>query len=198
VSGLAAIALLAIASTASATPVVQVVWQETGTSSAMVAAGTPLTADIMITPDTPGISSYGVSLKFDDDLTLASAPPACCELKLPSGFQFNVSSNVTVNVNPSGGGEVLTFNAATLANGPTNGTFLAGVVHFVASNPRNNGIDVMPGFFNTGIDDMFDNAGKEADPEFIGASVSMPEPTTALLLLPGLAGLAALRRRKLG
>jgi len=91
VSGLAAIALLAIASTTSATAIVQVVWQETGTSSATVGAGALLTAEILITPDAAGISSYGVSIQFDDELMLAAAPP---EEKLPSGFQLNLTPGV--------------------------------------------------------------------------------------------------------
>jgi hypothetical protein len=191
VGGLAAIALLAIASTASATAIVQVVWQETGTPSAAVGTGTPLTAEIFITPDATGISSYGVSIQFDDDLTLAAAAP---EEKLPSGFQFNL----TPGVQGTTANSVLTFEAGTFAAGPTTGPFLAGVVHFVASDPKDDGIDVTPGFFNTGIDAMFNNAGGQASVQFVGASVAVPEPTTALLLVPGLAGLAALRRRKLG
>jgi len=55
-----------------------------------------------------------------------------------------------------------------------------------------------PGFFNPGFDGMFDNAGNQVNVQLIGASV-VPEPTTTtLLLVPGLAGLAVLRRRKLG
>lgn len=69
----------------------------------------------------------------------------------------------------------------------------------MAVNPRDNGIDVTPGFFTTGIDGMFNNGkpGNPVDVQFIGASV-IPEPTTALLLATGVAGLAAFRRRKLG
>jgi len=193
VIGLAGIALLAIASTASAATV-QVVWQETGTSSVAAAAGTPLTAEILITPDAAGISSYGVSIQFDtNDLMLAATAP---ERELPPGFQSNLFTPFPTIT----GNQISTFDAETLQNGPTSGTFLAGLVHFVVTNPTNDGMDdVTAGFFKTGVDGMFDNAGSAVSPQFSGATVvPVPEPTTALLLVPGLAGLAALRRRKLG
>jgi hypothetical protein len=193
VSGLAAIALLAIASAASAATV-QVLWQENGLSSIAAAAGTPLTAEILITPDAAGISSYGVSIQFDtNDLMLAATAP---ERTLPSGF----TSNLFPTFPTITGNQISTFDAETFGAGPTSGTFLAGLVHFVVTNPTDDGmIDVTPGFFNTGVDGMFDNAnpGKAVNVQFFGATV-VPEPTTALLLAPGLAGLAALRRRKLG
>jgi hypothetical protein len=191
VSGLAAIALLAMASTASAATV-QVLWQENGMSSIAAAAGTPLTAEILITPDAAGISSYGVSIQFDtNDLMLAAAAP---ERLLPTGFQSNLFTPFPTIT----GNQISTFDAETLQNGPTSGTFLAGLVHFVAKNPTDDGMnDVTAGFFKTGVDGMFDNAGNSINPQFSGAT-AVPEPTTALLLVPALAGLAALRRRQLG
>ena len=82
VSGLAVIALLAIASTASADATVKVLWEQNGQSSIAVAPGTPLTAEIFITPSSAGISSYGVSIQFDSsDLTLATGVAGLAALR---------------------------------------------------------------------------------------------------------------------
>jgi hypothetical protein len=194
VVGLATIALLAMASTtASAVPIVQVIWQETGTSTATVAPGTPLTAEIFMSPDAAGISAYGVSIQFNSsDLQLAAQAP---EKQVPPGFQ-DIFPPPTATSD-----QVSSFGGATLGSGPTSGMLLIGLVHFIAVSPTNDGADVTPGFFVKGIDGMFDNAvpGKALAPDFLTASVlPVPEPTTALLLVPALAGLAALRRRKVG
>lgn len=185
-NALGLIGTLLLASNASATALIDVVWLETGTAVAGGPPGTPLTAQIFLTSDAAGISAYGVSLRFDDDVVLASTAPT--EL-LPSGFAFNLTSGVEGTNSDT----VLTFEAATFGAGPTSSRFLIGLVNFLVSDAKPDGTDLIPGLFNTGIDAIFDNGGLPVVVEAIGAEV-VPEPTTLVLLAMGIGGLT-LRRR---
>lgn len=187
-STLGLLGALLLASNASATALLDVVWQQTGTAVAGGPPGTPLTAEIYLTADAAGISAYGVSLRFDDDLVLA--PTAPTEL-LPSGFAFNL----TPGVQGTNEDTVLTFEAATFGAGPTSARFLIGLVNFLVSDAKPDGTDVIPGLFNTGIDGIFDNSGSPVSVEAIGAEV-VPEPTTLVLLATGIAGLTFRRRAR--
>ncbi len=193
--GIGCLAALVLASSASAAPaLVEVIWEATGDSTAVAFAGTPLTAQIFLTSGEAGLSSYGISLHFDDDLMLASTDPLDAgfpEELLPDGFQFNLTDGVDdVSMDT-----VFTFEAATFADGPVSTRFLIGLVHFIAIDPKPDGADVGAGFFNAGIDSAFDNAGEPVAIEFADAEV-VPEPETPLLMLIGLAALRAIRRQR--
>lgn len=63
----------------------------------------------------------------------------------------------------------------------------------IAINPKLDGADVAAGFFNVGIDAVFDNAGDPVAIEFADAE-AVPEPDTALLAMLALSALLATRR----
>lgn len=191
-------AALVLISNASAGPLapalVEVIWEETGSPTAAAFADTPLTAQIFITSGEAGLSSYGFSLEFDDDLMLASTDPLDADFPeelLPAGFQFNL----TDGVDDVSADTVFTFEAGTFAAGPVSTRFLIGVVHFIATDPKPDGADVGAGFFNIGIDGAFDNAGEPVLVEFADAEV-VPEPEAPLLAMIGLATLLGIQRRR--
>jgi len=195
---LAVLAATIFSSSAWATPVVRITWDECGGCSLISAApASSLTARISIEAGEEGVSSYGVSVQFDDDLVLASTNPSDLGLYpeefLPPAFSFSLSPGVE----GVGTGTVLTFEAATFGAGAANTSFDIGIIHFVVASPKIDGIDVGGGLFNVGIDGLFDTNGGDlaGAAGYQGASV-IPEPGTIALLLPGIAGLIAGRRRR--
>lgn len=196
--GIGCIAALGLAANASAaalsSALVEVIWEETGDSTALAFSGTPLTAQIYLSSGETGISSYGISLSFDDDLMLVSTDPQGAgfpEELLPGGFQFNL----TDGVDDVSSDAVFSFEAGTFGDGPVSTRFLIGVVHFMAIDPKPDGADVAAGFFNVGIDGVFDNAGDPVAIDFADAEV-VPEPSTPLLVLIGLVALRVIERRR--
>jgi hypothetical protein len=191
-SALGMLGPLLLALEVSATPVVEIVWIEPAPDSVdkLLAPDDLVTGEIRIAADGDGVSSYGVSLRFDDDLTFESA-----EELLPGAFDFNLGPGIAGSTADT----VLTFEAATFGPGASNASFVAGRVVFRASAPKDDGIDVVPGFFNAGIDGLFSSAGDDlgSSVEFHGASVQLvPEVGTLALLVPGIAGLAMMGRRR--
>jgi hypothetical protein len=91
---------------------------------------------------------------------------------------------------------VLTFEAVTFGDGLTDTTFPIGTVQFlVTSNVSTDGADLFSGFFNFGVDGMFNNAGNPLQPTFNSASVdAIPEPSSLALALSVLLG-AGFRRK---
>jgi hypothetical protein len=199
-------ALLALGATrAQAAPIVSIVFTSQNgvpiapSSAAIAAPGDTLTAEIRVTADAAGISSYGVSVDFDidlgDELDLISAS----EL-LPPGFAFNLSAGVggTTESTPAVAGAVETFEAATFAAGPVSTTFTAGTLALVVTaNVATDGLDLVP-FLLFGVDGIFDNAGLDASDAatFVGASVNVPEPGTALSVGASLLAIAIAGRRR--
>jgi len=157
--------------------------------------GQNISVDILLQAGGTGISSYGVSVQFDNT-ELGHTGDA--EL-LPAGFQFNFtpgSGGLVKNVAP-GVDQVSTFEAATLANGPVNGPpFLIGTINFSVVGVANDGLaDITPGFFVGGVDAMFDNNGAALAP-VINPGYVIPEPATVsgVVLLLGFAGFRVCRR----
>ena len=144
---------------------------------------------LLLSAGSEGISSYGISIQFDvdlaDELDLQSAVET-----LPLGFDINFSPGVdgTQESDASQIGEILTFEAATLAFGPADLSFEIGVIEFlVTSNVATDGVDIEGGLFGF-VDGIFDNLGVDlaATTVFNSASVNVPEPATSLLLALGL------------
>ena len=187
------LAAAALPRAAHAIPIVEIVFLESGTPVIAASPGDSVTAEIRITSDEAGVSSYGVSLEFDSDLDLVLAT----EL-LPAGFAFNLSNGVqdTLESQVAQDGHVFTFEAATFGNGPVSTTFAVGTIQFTVKDPQSDGVDLRSGLFNAGIDGFFDNAGESlAGVEFGTASVvPVPEPG-ALWLLVAAVALAGRRPR---
>jgi hypothetical protein len=151
---------------------------------------------VMTTPAT-GVSSYGISVNFDNtELTLSGAP-ASTEL-LPAGFTFNATPGVASESQVLG--QVRTFEAATFGAGPVSNSFTIGTITFKATAPLTDGLfDITPGLFNTGIDGIFDNFSNDLQPvaTFTGGKVDVvPEPASAVLLITCGAGALLSRRRR--
>jgi hypothetical protein len=189
-----------VAANASATPAVRITWDECGGCTTISAsAGASLTARVSIEAGAAGISSYGVSVRFDDDLVLASVDPSDVgrypEELLPAGFQLNLGSGIDgIDASTS---TILTFEAATLDNGPTNTAFDVGIVHFVVADPKRDGTDLIAGLFNAGIDDLFANDGGELSSAttFEGAAV-IPEPDAFAQLILAFGALVGIRAHR--
>lgn len=156
---------------------------------------------LVMTADAAGISSYGVSVLFDNgELKLNGVPDiaAATEL-LPPGFTFNF--NAGVGSASQALGQVYSFEAATLGLGPVSSTFTIGTISYKAIAPFTDGVlDVTPGLFNAGFDGIFDNAGGDLGPTtvFTGGKVDLvvPEPSRAALLVGAMAMMLAVRRRR--
>jgi hypothetical protein len=193
------LALLAAAVTgqpvvALATPIVDVVFIATtgagtvGGASIDAVPGDVLIAELRISADAEGVSSYGVSLAYDLDLRNELDVLSVSELT-PAGFAFSFTPGVVALVEESTAnrsGRILTFEAVTLGLGPASQTFAVGRIELlVGAAVASDGFDLEMGLFNPGVDGLFDNDGDDLAPfaVFGSASVNLvPEPGTALLL----------------
>ena len=155
-----------------------------GSNAIDAAPGDTLTATVSLAIDALGVSSYGVSLRFDtdlgDELTLLSAT----EL-LPPGFSFNLNPGCqsTQQSSTTQPGNVLGCEAATLATGPVSTTVDIFTVEFqVTANVATDGAD-METFVNPGgFDGIFDNAGNPVTPTSFGtAAVNLLVPERGFL-----------------
>jgi hypothetical protein len=173
-----------------------------GSNEIYAESGDVLTMNLMLQApdDGDGINSYGVSVKFDDDLDIILAPGP--QESLPSDFVFNLTSGVagTQESTLAQMGFIYTFEAATFGVGPVGGDpFVIGTFQFlVTSNVADDGPDIFSGFFNDTIDGICKNSGpcwNEGPVEF-GTATVVPEPSTALLMGLGLIGLARVSRRR--
>lgn len=192
--------LLAWAASASAAVVISV---DMDTSLAgiqpvrLASAGDTFTANLLMTVDAAGVSSYSISANFDTaELTLDGAPAASYPA-LPGGL-----SPGTAPVEDSALGKAWSFNAFTAGVGPSLATFVFGSIKFKVVTPTTDLLDdVTPGFFNLpgALDSFFDNAGNPVTPTFVGGAVNaVPEPGTLLSIVGGTVALLFIRRRRAG
>ncbi|MCB1739021.1 MAG: S8 family serine peptidase, partial [Gammaproteobacteria bacterium] len=158
-----------------------------------VRGGDRLRLRLTLIPGPQGVSSYGVSLRFQSGLALDAEPR---EL-LPSGFQSNQSVGVEAwqAANGAMDGTVLTFEATTTGDGPVGDgmvtpTLTVGELDFEVIEPG--AIGVRAGFFNPGVDGLYDNQGLDLGPRWRVSGpqsalavpgVQVPLPGYALLLL---------------
>lgn len=179
-----------VAAPSAAAPVVEILFAN-GTSQLAAAPGDPVTVRIVVTPGPEGVSSYGISLRFDDELDLAGAVE-----HLPAGFDLNLSPGFELLSESSGSslGQVSSCEAAALGAGAGPGSFVACELTFLATAAlADDGADLVAGLFATGVDGIFSAAGADlaASAAFGSASlVPIPEPGVALLLATGLLALA--------
>ena len=168
---------------------------DTGTAGIQTTRSTlgPFTAGLVMTIGPGGVSSYGISLLFDNtELALVGAP-ASTEL-LPPGFSFNITPGVASESQALG--QVYTFEAGTFGPGPSSTSFTFGLISYTATALVDDAIpDITPGFWNVGIDGMFDSAGFAVVPVFNPGFV-VPEPNAAALLLCGMGAFWMLRHSR--
>lgn len=191
--GIAALVMLAAmaASPASATSKIEIVFPANGTNEITVNPFENFTAEIRLTSDGSGISSYGVSVDFDERIQLLSAT----ELATSPYFNFTVGVESTPS-DPFMHGSVSNCEGGTIGQGLTNSTFAICRLEFTAVSAGES--PILVGFFSQGLDGLFDNAGGDlaSSTEFVSATVRIvPEPGTLLLIGAGTAGLAGIRKR---
>jgi hypothetical protein len=134
-------------------------------SNRVAAVGQSITVDLVMGVGAEGVSSYGLSVNFDKVELSLNGAPAATEL-LPTGFTYNLNSGANSESQPLG--QIRTFEAATLGNGPTNTIFVIGSITLTAGLPViDAAADVTLGFFNIGVDGLFDNAGSTVTPTLV-------------------------------
>jgi len=115
---------------------------------------------------------------FDNTQLSLGGSPASNEL-VPVGMVNLTSAVVSESQAP---GRVYTFEAATLPNGPANTNFTIGTITFTATALVNDALpDIKLGFFNSGVDGLYDNFGNPVIPIFNNGFLT-PAPTLQVAL----------------
>jgi hypothetical protein len=198
----AAAGLILAAGAAQALPSISILWQANGTATIgtpTITGSSTIVADIVLTTDVATIIGVFLTIEFDaSELQALSFKEIT--VNLPGmGNEFNplLAGGTIDNVN----GLVLNFDTQTLATGLAGGltrTLGSVTFHVVSSVLPPADIDVIASLQNAGIDSFEASGGASLGGNFTGASVTgVPEPTTALLVIAGLAGLGYAGRRSL-
>ena len=120
----------------------------------------PFTAGLVMSVGTNGVSSYGVSAFLDTTELTLTAGTSANTAPLPAGM---FSFAAPVEASPF----VYSFNGATLGLGPSSTSFTIGTFSYTVTAIVDDGLpDITPGFYNAGIDGLFDNAGLPVVPVF--------------------------------
>lgn len=176
-------------------PRVEIVFPANGMSEIAAPPGTLLTAQVWITVGAEGLSSYAVSLRFDDDLDLVAAD----EL-LPLGFDFHLSDGfevVTESHDPELG-QIQSCEAATLGSGVADASILACQIRFLTTGSlADDGVDIFVEVAAAGVDGLFAGNGSDLGGAAVfanGAVHPVPEPSLAWMTATGVLTLVLGRR----
>ncbi len=204
----AAAGLVLAAGAAQALPSISIIWQANGTATIgtpTITGSSTIVADIVLSTDPAGalaVNGVFLTIEFDTTELQALSAKELTTVNLPGmGNQFAPITAGTVIDN--GLGFVLGFDQATLATGliGTQTRTLGSVTfHVVSSVLPATDVDVIASLQNIGVDGITLKVtpSQTTDGNFNGASVTgVPEPTTALLVIAGLAGLGYAGRRSL-
>ena len=195
-------AAVLVASSAQAAPSVEMVWRGVGATLVSPAASTTATADIVLMATTETVQGVFISIEFDATELQVVGAAEFAGINLPSmGNEFSPIFFGTTTDNEAG--LVTLFDEVTLATGLVAGNMVTlGSVtfHVVAATGAPSDIDVIASVQNPGIDSLslgntvYCQSTNPTGCDFVGARVT-PEPTTALLLIAGIAGLGYVGRR---
>ena len=196
--GAAGVARAAAGALAVGTPRIEILFPDTQLNEIAVTPGSLVTAQVRITAGPEGLSSYGVSLRFDNDLDLVTAT----EL-LPTGLGFSHLTTGFELLSESSGqalGNIQSCEAVTFGAGVVDASFLACEIVFRANaNLADDGEDLFVGLFATGVDGLFASNGSDlaATAVFANASVHpVPEPSAEFAAIAVAAALALQCRRR--
>jgi hypothetical protein len=210
--GLAA-AVLFVAGQAQATSSIDLQWQNTGTSTVTVSsvAGTTLIADVVVAADTAGIKGMVFSFVFDadlrDELNWVGGAETVGVGKCGSGCSFAPASpgftDVQIESTSTTAGVVGSFDSFTLNGSLVSKTRTMGTIIFStnALNVVDDGVDIQITLLNNALDAIIPTAGGTITANLGGGVVNsgrpptVPEPTTALLMVAGVLGLGLAGRR---
>lgn len=194
--GAAGVARAAAAAAAVGTPLIEIIFPGTQMNEIAVTPGSTVTAQVRITAGPEGLSSYGVSLRFDNDLDFLLANEF-----LPAGLGFsNLTAGFEVISESSGQvpGQIQSCEAVTFGAGVVDASFVACEIEFRANaNLADDGEDIFVGLFATGVDGLFASDGSDlaGGAVFANASVHpVPEPSAEFAVLAVAAALAVQRR----
>lgn len=183
---------------AQALPSISIIWRSSGTATLVSpAASSDVVADIVLTTDAEVIRGVFISIEFDATELQAVSAQELATINLPGmGNEFRPISPSTLIDN--GIGQVTDFDEATLSTGLGGGnTVTLGSVTFRVASTTGGAtdIDVIASLHKIGTDAIVGGGdGALIDANFIGASV-VPEPTTTMLVVAGIAGLAYAGRK---
>ncbi|MEE2665137.1 MAG: PEP-CTERM sorting domain-containing protein [Myxococcota bacterium] len=200
-----------LVTSAQAVPSVSMIWRGVGATLVSPAASTDAIADIVLTTTTETVQGIFISIEFDANELQAVNATELAVVGLP-GMTNSFSPISAGTMIDNGAGLVTLFDEATLSTGLVGGntrTLGSITFHVVAAANDATDIDVIAALLNPGIDALTSppnvtlcTSVTPGGCAFIGASITgpvapppMPEPTTALLLIAGIAGLGYVGRR---
>jgi hypothetical protein len=200
-----AAALLFISTAAYAVPSVDMVWRSTQSnviSTPTISVSNTVIADIVLRNDgAPNVNGVFISIAFDNTELFGIGGRELVSVNLPGMGNSMAPVGPGTNMD-NANGVVTNFDVATTTAGLATGSRTLGSVRFHVISASGTGeADVQANIDNTGTDSIGTTAGLSTNTTFGAASLNgppvVPEPTTAILVVAGLAGLGYAGRRNL-